>query len=113
MLIIKNHWRSTEVVITGRFRKPLPSQEAREFESHLLRQLTISAFWEVLRAPLKKSKKEREISARFRPPSIRAERRGESVRFGSELPRARRVRQSGFCSKKVRISTRRYRKNNV
>ncbi len=34
---------------------------------------------------------------------------GESVRFSSELPRAPRVRQSGFCSKKVRISTKRYR----
>ena len=36
-------------------------------------------------------------------------RRGESVRFSSEPPRAPRVRQSGFCSKKVRISTKRYR----
>ena len=36
-------------------------------------------------------------------------RRGESVRFRSEPPRAPRVRQSGFCSKKVRISSKRYR----
>ncbi|PIR70302.1 MAG: hypothetical protein COU46_02185 [Candidatus Niyogibacteria bacterium CG10_big_fil_rev_8_21_14_0_10_42_19] len=36
-------------------------------------------------------------------------RRGESVRFCSEPPRTRSVRQSGFCSKKVRISTKRHR----
>jgi len=34
----------------------------------------------LLRAPLKNSKKEREISARFRPPSIRAERRATNAR---------------------------------
>ena len=33
-----------------------------------------------------------------------------SVRLSSEPPRTLRVRQSGFCSKKVRISTKRYRK---
>jgi len=32
-----------------------------------------------------------------------------SVRFRSESPRAPRVRQSGFCSKKVRISSKRFR----
>ena len=35
--------------------------------------------------------------------------RSTSVRFSSEPPRTRSVRQSGFCSKKVRISTKRYR----
>ena len=36
-------------------------------------------------------------------------RRGESIRFYSEPPRAPCVRQSGFCSKKVRILSKRYR----
>jgi hypothetical protein len=41
----------------------------------------------LLRAPLKKSsKKEREISARFRPPSIRAERRGYQRSDGTGIP---------------------------
>ena len=35
--------------------------------------------------------------------------RSPSVRLSSEPPRTRSVRQSGFCSKKVRISTKRYR----
>jgi hypothetical protein len=35
--------------------------------------------------------------------------RSPSVRGSSEPPRTRSVRQSGFCSKKVRISTKRYR----
>jgi len=35
--------------------------------------------------------------------------RSTSVRLSSEPPRTRSVRQSGFCSKKVRISTKRYR----
>ena len=35
--------------------------------------------------------------------------RSTSVRLSSEPPCTRSVRQSGFCSKKVRISTKRYR----
>jgi hypothetical protein len=35
--------------------------------------------------------------------------RSPSVRLSLEPPRTRSVRQSGFCSKKVRISTKRYR----
>ena len=35
--------------------------------------------------------------------------RSPSVKLGSEPPRTQSVRQSGFCSKKVRISTKRYR----
>ena len=39
--------------------------------------------------------------------------RSPSVRLGSEPSRTRSVRQSGFCSKKVRISTKRYRTEKI
>jgi len=39
--------------------------------------------------------------------------RSPSVRLSSEPPRTQSVRQSGFCSKKVRISTKRYRQFSI
>ena len=39
--------------------------------------------------------------------------RSPSVKLSSEQPRTQSVRQSGFCSKKVRISTKRYRQFSI